>query len=333
MNLVAHTCFAAEYEAEPETIQVDQEDRWIETDKYFIRVHNVPRRRTFFPRNVADTIDESLLTGRRLTKQVDVESDVKTSFEDVYTETAVEEFDPWVGETYFEKVPAADQWTDTMRLEQILEEENDFLSQIPLPGVPKDERERRLQWSKVPRRIRAAVRRLHKQFGHVPRSVLVSLVKAAKLPEAFVTAARSLKCLACETTQKPPQTNKVSLPTPYERNHTIGIDVFDLHDQSGQVHQFLNILDIGTRFQSVMYLKPGKGTPSAQSCCDAFLMGWVKFQKWPSKVLVDRGLHNRGVFAKMFGGRGISITPIALESPEMIGTVVSGRISQKGYSK
>ena len=39
------------------------------------------------------------------------------------------------------------------------------------------------------------------------------------------------------------------------------------------------------------------------------------------KVIVDRGLHDRGVFARTLGERGIPITPIALESPEMIGTV------------
>ena len=65
-------------------------------------------------------------------------------------------------------------------------------------------------WTAVPQNVRAAIRRLHKQFGHCPRSVLISLIKAAKLPKEYLDAARSLKCAACEITQRPPQSTKVS---------------------------------------------------------------------------------------------------------------------------
>ena len=110
-----------------------------------------------------------------------------------------------------------------------------MLATLPLPGVPKSERERRKVWTQVPQRIRAAIRRLHKQFGHCPRSVLIALIKASKLPKEYLDAARSLKCNTCDTVKKLPQTTKVSLPKEYIFNHTIGIDVFDLHDANGKV--------------------------------------------------------------------------------------------------
>ena len=51
------------------------------------------------------------------------------------------------------------------------------------------------------------------------------------------------------------------------------------------------------------------------------MLHWCSWAGWPKVVVCDRGLHNRGAFAKMLGERGIPITPIALESPEQIGTV------------
>ena len=35
--------------------------------------------------------------------------------------------------------------------------------------------------AKLPQRVRIAVRRLHRAFGHVPKSVMVNLVRAAKV--------------------------------------------------------------------------------------------------------------------------------------------------------
>ena len=117
-----------------------------------------------------------------------------------------------------------------------------MLNSLPLPGVPDDEKERRRAWTKVPKRVRAAIRRIHEQFGHVPTTVLVALVKAAKLPTEYQEAAKCYKCTPCTLHKPPAQTHKVSLPKPYVFNHTVGIDVFDLHDSQGRSHLFLNII-------------------------------------------------------------------------------------------
>ena len=37
---------------------------------------------------------------------------------------------------------------------------------MPLPGTPVDEAERKRAWTALPLRVRTAVRRMHRQFGH-----------------------------------------------------------------------------------------------------------------------------------------------------------------------
>jgi hypothetical protein len=49
---------------------------------------------------------------------------------------------------------------------EVLDRERDLLDSIPLPGVPEDEKERRKRWLELPPNVRAAIRKLHRQFGH-----------------------------------------------------------------------------------------------------------------------------------------------------------------------
>ena len=102
-------------------------------------------------------------------------------------------------------------------------------------------------------------------------------------------------------------------------NHEVGVDVLDLHDYEGKSHLFLNIVDQGTNFQIVWYLCPGAGVPSSRLCAQAFMQAWVSWAGWPKNVVTDRGLHNRGLFSKLLGSRGICIKNVALESPEQLG--------------
>ena len=70
-----------------------------------------------------------------------------------------------------------------------------------------------------------------------------------------------------------------------------------------------------------MHLREGKGTPKSQECLDAFMLGWVSWAGWPEQVITDRGLHNRGVFAKTLGANGIAIRNTGVEAPEQLGAV------------
>ena len=53
----------------------------------------------------------------------------------------------------------------------------------------------------------------------------------------------------------------------------------------------------------------------------SFMDKWVSWAGWPKHVRVDRGVHNRGDFAKVLQAHGICPFNIGLESPEQLGKV------------
>ena len=140
------------------------------------------------------------------------------------------------------------------RLKEIEEE---MLAKIPLPGAPIQESETRKKWIKPLRKARLAIRKMHKEWGHLPRSVLKNILKIAKADESYIKAAEYLRCDDCEKNHKPKQTSKTAPPKPYMFNFEVGIEVLDLHDCEGNTYQFLNIVCQGTDFQMVIYLKKG----------------------------------------------------------------------------
>ena len=72
---------------------------------------------------------------------------------------------------------------------RLAEKEDEILEEMPLPGYPKGERERREKWLTIPRRTRIAIRRMHDAFGHPVKSVLINLLRAAKQPPDMINAA------------------------------------------------------------------------------------------------------------------------------------------------
>ena len=131
---------------------------------------------------------------------------------------------------------------------QKLADEEEMVDELPLPGVTSDERDRKTAWLKLPRAARAAIRRMHMQFGHVKEAPFMETLKAAKCPPEYLEAARHFRCNDCEYANKLPlQTNKVSMPRPYEFNHTVGMDVNYCRDFAGNVHMFLNLMFMGNR--------------------------------------------------------------------------------------
>ena len=48
--------------------------------------------------------------------------------------------------------------------------EADMLEQLPLPGYPQTEQERRKKWLEIPGRTRIAIRRLHRNLRHLPKA-------------------------------------------------------------------------------------------------------------------------------------------------------------------
>ena len=110
------------------------------------------------------------------------------------------------------------------------------------------------------------VRRLQRQFGHIPKQVMINFLRAAKVRKEIIDAVRLHRCETCEKTAPKKPTHKVSLPGEYTFNHTLGIDVFEVMDSEGNTYQVLNMVCVGcvgTTFQLAEVVRVGKGQPSS----------------------------------------------------------------------
>ena len=66
-------------------------------------------------------------------------------------------------------------------------------------------------------------------------------------------------------------------------------------------------------------VRAGGGTPSSRTCLTAFQQHWCAWAGAPKRIVLDRGLHNRGVFLRWQKKKAIDIRDAGVESPEQIG--------------
>ena len=78
---------------------------------------------------------------------------------------------------------------------------------------------------------------------------------------------------------------------------------------------------MGTGFQIVVYLGVGKGNPKSSDCLDVVMTHWIQWAGYPKFITADRGLHNRGIFAKELSAAGVYCGNIGLEAPYQLGKV------------
>ena len=135
------------------------------------------------------------------------------------------------------------------------------LDDVDIPGLPVSE--------KLPQRVRVAVRRLHRQFGHTPPKVLANLLRPARVDPGYIKGVKLLRCNECEEPSPRRAAHKEALPEKFVFNCSIGIDVFELSDAEGTKFQVLNMIRLGTCFQLAEIVRQGSGTPSSAKCLDA----------------------------------------------------------------
>ena len=121
------------------------------------------------------------------------------------------------------------------------EDDDEVLAEMPLPGRTQNELDRRKKWLSIPRSARIAIRTLHARFGHCSRETLVQILRLAKMSEEYVSAAKHLRCRACEATAKlPTQTSKVALPPPYTFNFCVRENVkYGVHTAYTKLQRFI----------------------------------------------------------------------------------------------
>ena len=63
------------------------------------------------------------------------------------------------------------------------------------------------------------------------------------------------------------------------------------------------------------------GMPSSKQCKETFENIWSQHYGCPRYLITDRGLHNRGQFARMLSAKDTILLQAALEAPHQIGKV------------
>ena len=101
----------------------------------------------------------------------------------------------------------------------------------------------------VPNAVRLAIMRVHKNLGHPSKELLCRALRSGGANKMAIKAASELKYAVCSE-NKPPKSH---LPAKLAETFTdikqgVGVDLFMLADSDEQVFEFLNIVDLVTRF-------------------------------------------------------------------------------------
>ena len=208
---------------------------------------------------------------------------------------------------------------DDVSAKRQADEEDEMIEQLPLPGNPKEERERREAWLGIPQAARAAIRRMHRMFGHCTTGTLAQILRQAKAEPEYIKAAQHFRCETCDSVKSQTRAHPVAPPSMYTFNHNLSIDVFEIADVQGTRYSVLSIVDTGTSFHQAAVVSVGGGQPSSLTCWKKFQRVWSQWAGFPVMVTTDRGLHNRGSFARGLTANGVYMRQAALESPWQLG--------------
>ena len=170
-------------------------------------------------------------------------------------------------------------------------EAQDATPPTPLdPNLPSEERDRRTKWRDAPEVLKQELLKVHRAFNHPPNVTLARLIARAGGTSEAVKYALVLPCDACDANQKKHKHPRVTtIPGKFRFNAVVFLDSIFVHDMAGAVHTCLSIVDNGSCFQVVVYLRPGYGTPPASSIKEAFTNAWSAWAGLPQGVMMDRG--------------------------------------------
>ena len=156
-------------------------------------------------------------------------------------------------------------------------------------------------------------------IGHKPKAVMVQILRGARADPNLIEGTKFFKCYVCEANANAKRKSAVAAPPLYQFNHEVSVDVFFNHDMEDTVYGWLSIVCNGTTFHVICLVMIGHGTPLSSKCLAKFESSWVRWAGYPKLLSSDRGLHNRGAFAKGLAANGTIMRRAALEAPEQIG--------------
>ena len=134
------------------------------------------------------------------------------------------------------------------------------------------------------------------------------MLRAARAPQNYISAAKTFQCQGCDNATPRPQTHNVSPPRPYTFNHEVGVDVFETVGSVGMRFSILNAVCMGTTYDQAWIVRQSEvyGFPSCHACLQASVYSWTRWAGWPELVRCDRGTHTR-VFGSTLAKNGVAI--------------------------
>ena len=149
------------------------------------------------------------------------------------------------------------------------------------------------------------------------------MLRATKVSQEFIDAARAHWCDVCEATEPPPSTNKVSRPEPRVLSHDVVIDVVEGIDVKGTYFDILNAVDYGTTCEQSPLRERQMSTESHHHPT-ALMILWragLDLSVGHNSSPLIEGRSADVLFNQTLPKKGVRIKPAALEGPEQIGQV------------
>ena len=123
---------------------------------------------------------------------------------------------------------------------------------------------------------------------------MIKLLRAARVNKSYIEAVGLHRCNTCEDNTNRPGSHKTSLPYEYSFNACLGRDLLEVSDAAGARYTVLSMVDMGTTFQQLRVIREGKNATSSQ-VLKALWDRWIAWAGHPKQLVIDRGLHFRGV--------------------------------------
>ena len=114
-----------------------------------------------------------------------------------------------------------------------------------------------------------------KSLGHPSRELLCRASRIGGANVIAIRAASELKCDVCSENKPPKSHLPAKLANTYtEFNQGVGVDLFVLADSDEQVFEFLNIVDLATRF-NICFPLPSKRPDDVLAVHEMVLTNWA----------------------------------------------------------
>ena len=138
-------------------------------------------------------------------------------------------------------------------------------------------------------RLKRQLYLLHAATGHCSTKHLLEALKRRNANPEILKLAAEFKCSICEERKKVSARHVASLEPLPPKFHTVSADVGHWrHPRTGAHHQFLMVLDEGSRFRMAKILSSGaKQQPSGATCMEYFHESWAQVFGNPRTLRLD----------------------------------------------